>query len=749
VDVINVATGHIVNSVTVTLDGLHPTSLALSPDGSQLYVARAADLGGPAPGELVIHDAVTLQTTGIVAVGRAPADIALSPDGTRAFVVNTGSNDVTVVALATGLVVATVTVGVSPTSAVVTPDGSAVYVTNAVGDSVSRISTATNTVTTTTTVGAQPTGIDVTPDGSRVVVATAGRAPSGGSVTVIDTLTNAVTATYPLATPDIPPVSFGRPATPPAHIAAVSNTRAYASFSGDPDGGVWLIDLTTGSIITVTSVPWPVSLALDGSRSRLFVVASVGIDQSAIDAIDTASTGYTTIARGLWVDVAITPSSVTCLFEASPTPAFVTGAGGSGQWTIPAPVGCAWGLTTADSGITLDTPAGTGPGTAAYTIGAATEPRRFTIAAGRQRLIVDQTIPVMNVDLPNGQTYSQPFAVSLWAIDRSAIVPPSLFGSPGVDLVDTWAYPASGAAPIYVGTTRPSLSRPDVVAMFGQNYSLSGFVVPIANLPAGTYSLVFVAHSTRSNTFNNAAARVVTVRAAAPILVVDTPRADSTVRLPFDIGGWAVDPLAAKDGTPGIDVIHVWAYPSSGAAPMFVGQTTTGRFRPDVGDYLGSPFSTSGFLLTITTLPPGRYTLSVYGRSTATSTFSVVKTVAITVAASAPRMVVDLPVSNATVTAPFQMFGWALDLSASSGTGVDAVHVWAYPVAGGAPIFAGAATFMDRPDVGAAFGSQYTPAGFQVSVTALPAGAYDLVVFARSVVAGAFNNTKIVRVTVQ
>lgn len=749
-DVINVATGHIVNSVAMTLDGLRPTSVALSPDGSQVYVARAADFGGPSPGELVIRDAVTLQTTGTVAVGRAPADIAVSPDGSRAFVVNTDSNDVTVVALATGVVVATVTVGASPTSAVVIPDGSAVYVTNAAGDSVSRISTATNTVTTTTSVGAQPTGIDVTPDGSRVVVATAGRPPSGGSsVTVIDTLTNAVTATFPLVTPDIPPASFGRPTTPPAHIAAVSNTRAYASFSGDPDGGVWLIDFTTGSIVTVTSVPWPVNIALDGSHSRLFIVASVGIDLSALEAIDTSTAGHTNIARGLWVDVAITPASVSCLFEAGPSPAFVAAAGGSGQWTVPAPAGCGWTLTSADSGIAFDTPMGTGPGTVGYTISAATAPRRFTIAAGRQRLIVDQTIPAMGVDMPNGETHQQPFAVTGWAIDRTAVPPQSLFGSPGVDFVDTWAYPASGAAPIYVGPSQPPFARPDVLALFGQNYNFSGWGVPIANLPSGTYTLAFFAHSTRSNTFNNTATRVVTVRAAAPMLVVDTPRAEATVRLPFNIGGWAVDPPAAKNGGPGIDLIHVWAYPASGAAPMFVGQTATGRSRPDVGAYLGSTFSTSGFLLTVTTLPPGRYTLAVYGRSTATSTFSVVKTVAITVAASAPRMVVDLPVANATVTSPFQVFGWALDLSASSGTGVDAVHVWAYPLGGGAPMFAGAATFMDRPDVGAAFGSQYTPAGFHVSVTALPAGTYDLVVFARSVVAGAFNNTKIVRVTVQ
>ena len=107
-DVINVATGHVLNSTPV-LDIYQPTSLALSPDGVHLYVAMAAN--ATPPGKLVTFDAITLQSMGSVAVGRAPADIALSPDGTRADVVNAGSNDVTVVALDARQIVATVARG--------------------------------------------------------------------------------------------------------------------------------------------------------------------------------------------------------------------------------------------------------------------------------------------------------------------------------------------------------------------------------------------------------------------------------------------------------------------------------------------------------------------------------------------------------------------------------------------------------------------------------------------------------------
>src|SRR4051794_11549707 len=65
------------------------------------------------------------------------------------------------------------------------------------------------------------------------------------------------------------------------------------------------------------------------------------------------------------------------------------------------------------------------------------------------------------------------------------------------------------------------------------------------------------------------------------------------------------------------------------------------------------------------------------------------------------RLQVDAPAVNATVSSPFAVGGWALDLSATTGTGIDAVHVWAVPVSGPAT-FLGAATLGGaRADVGA------------------------------------------------
>ena len=132
----------------------------------------------------------------------------------------------------------------------------------------------------------------------------------------------------------------------------------------------------------------------------------------------------------------------------------------------------------------------------------------------------------MAVDLANGLTRQLPFAVTLWAIDQYVTDSTSVFTSTGVDLIDTWAYPDSGAPPIDVGAAQGArTARPDVAAVFGSQYLNSGFTVPIANLPSGTYTVVFFAHNSRTNSFSNAAVRLVTVRAAAPIRIVDTPLA--------------------------------------------------------------------------------------------------------------------------------------------------------------------------------------------------------------------------------
>ena len=94
--------------------------------------------------------------------------------------------------------------------------------------------------------------------------------------------------------------------------------------------------------------------------------------------------------------------------------------------------------------------------------------------------------------------------------------------------------------------------------------------------------------------------------------------------------------------------------------------------------------------------------------------------------------------------------GWAVDVAAPSGTGIDTIHVWAFPASGGAPTFAGVPALGGvRPDVGAFFGSQFTASGYNMLVSGLAPGTYDVVVYAHSSVTNAFAAAQVVRVTVR
>jgi hypothetical protein len=229
-------------------------------------------------------------------------------------------------------------------------------------------------------------------------------------------------------------------------------------------------------------------------------------------------------------------------------------------------------------------------------------------------------------------------------------------------------------------------------------------------------------------------------------VVLDAP-ASGNVGAAFVMSGWAVDGRGAATG---VDAVHLWAFPETGGAPTFVGAAEYGLPRDDVADALGDPrFTNSGFRLTAPpVLGTGSYWLFAYARSTETGTFELTASVRISVP-SLPVMDVDLPVAGATIATAFGLSGWAIDYASLDGPGVDAVHAYAYPAAGGAPVFLGAATYgLDRADVGAAFGAdRFNASGWALRAELSP-GDYQLAVYARSTVAEAFNQVVVRPVTV-
>lgn len=115
-----------------------------------------------------------------------------------------------------------------------------------------------------------------------------------------------------------------------------------------------------------------------------------------------------------------------------------------------------------------------------------------------------------------------------------------------------------------------------------------------------------------------------------------------------------------------------------------------------------------------------------------------------------PQVVIDIPTSQQSVGAPFAIGGWAIDLGAGTGTGIETLHVWAYPAGGGTPVFVGEALYGGgRPDVAAVHGDEYLHSGYGLLVQGLAPGTYDLAVFGWSSVTADFVPASLVRVTVR
>jgi hypothetical protein len=247
-----------------------------------------------------------------------------------------------------------------------------------------------------------------------------------------------------------------------------------------------------------------------------------------------------------------------------------------------------------------------------------------------------------------------------------------------------------------------------------------------------------------------------TIAGSNPILWVDYPSVGQVLPSDFVFSGWSAD-LGSQSGS-GIDAIHVYAFPSTGAAPTFLGVASLGSARGDVAGAFGSQFMNSGFSLPVTAMAPGVYDIVAYGHSSVTGTFSVSRVVHTTILSPTvplplvgEQVFIDAPAQDSVVRGALTVRGWALDLRAPTGSGVDRVDVWGYPTPGTGqqPVFLGTAATVARPDVGGIFGTQFTNSGYMLGGITLTNGVWDLAVDAHSTVTGGYDRQRVVRVNVQ
>jgi YVTN family beta-propeller protein len=174
--------------------GINPGYLAVTPDGSQLWVADTGPQTGPgSPTDIEVISTATDKVTATLPLSSAPAEIAFSPSGGTAYV--TTAAGLWIFDTATDQVSGVIQGLGDPHGVIVSPDGSTVYVTDTSDNVVDVIDTATNQVTDSIHVGQLPWQLAVSHDGGTVYVAD----PDSNQVSVIDTKTDVVTAEIPLA----------------------------------------------------------------------------------------------------------------------------------------------------------------------------------------------------------------------------------------------------------------------------------------------------------------------------------------------------------------------------------------------------------------------------------------------------------------------------------------------------------------------------------------------------------------------
>jgi hypothetical protein len=300
--------------------------------------------------------------------------------------------------------------------------------------------------------------------------------------------------------------------------------------------------------------------------------------------------------------------------------------------------------------------------------------------------------------------------------------------------VHIYAYPNGGkGTPIFLGAAALGLRRTDVAAFLGSSrFEPTGFTHTVSNLMPGPYLLVAFGHSVVTGRWN-ASARAITV-AAGPVLFIESPADDSLAGQPFYVTGWALD-LRAKVGT-GMEAVMAFAEPVAGGTRIPLGEATR-YMRPDLVGQVGPRFAAGGFFLGVHGLPAGRYNIVVEARSTVTGSISQS---ARRVIQTGPLTIVDTPDGHTPLRQGFSLSGWSIDRRSREGAGIDALHVYAYPLDGRPPVFLGAADMgLERPDVAALYGSAFEASGYRLAVnTPLTPGKYLLVLFPRSTVSRAF-----------
>lgn len=300
VSVIDTATQTVVQTVVVDSCSTPPCGVfgvVVSPDGTTVYVATRTIVAPQGTVRVFSADLATGQLTpaGSVNTGSGPRGLAISRDGSRLYVANEADGSVSVIDTAANAAVATVTVGSQPTDVTVNDTRSRAYVSAAAESKVYVIDTSTAAVIATASTGLNPIGVSVTPDGKFYYAANQG----DGTISQFSAATD---------TPIAPPVPSG-PGVAEIAIAPEGDSL-YPSNAAANTVAMYSITPGTGALVPGTSVvsgslPYGLNACGNGNAmliaGRTFVANTAGAIRCAGATPAFAGGTLKINGAGLWI----------------------------------------------------------------------------------------------------------------------------------------------------------------------------------------------------------------------------------------------------------------------------------------------------------------------------------------------------------------------------------------------------------------------------------------------------------------
>ncbi len=282
--------------------------------GQYVYVSNATN-------QVYVVNSASAAVVGSIPLGGQPVGLALTPDGTHLYVAEETANSVAVVDTGSNHVVANVSVGTNPLHIAITPNGRTVYVVNEGSNDVSAISTATKTVTATIPVGNYPNALATSPDGGRVYVINL----YAGTVSVINTASNRVIALWHIGlgigsvvvSPDGNTVYLANRTMNQISVCAASSGKLQMTIEGlnwpnsmavSPNGSYLYVANRNGSTMSVINTsnwqvvatvevgPSPTAVSLSADGSTAFVAT---MKQQTLAIVDTATNSVVSTVRNL------------------------------------------------------------------------------------------------------------------------------------------------------------------------------------------------------------------------------------------------------------------------------------------------------------------------------------------------------------------------------------------------------------------------------------------------------------------